>query len=119
LFYICQKIQLDGYGQYGMHGNIVNVPINLDLLQNVLPWMSYEDFSISMFKKCRIYICAMWHSFKSCYENGRTNLLNSIIYRCKSFNQTKLARIYKTCKYKSKWPIAKGWIWKKSSYGKF
>lgn len=63
-----------------MHGNILNVPRNLDLVQNVLTQMSYEEFSISMFKKCRIYIYAMWHSFKSCYESGKRNLLNSIIY---------------------------------------
>lgn len=42
-----------------MHGNIANVPINLDLVQNVLTQMSYEDSSISMFKKWRIYIYAM------------------------------------------------------------
>jgi hypothetical protein len=29
--------QLKGYGQYGMHGSIVNVPTNLDLVQTILP----------------------------------------------------------------------------------
>jgi hypothetical protein len=56
---LAKKLQLGGYGQYGVHGNIVNVPINLNLAQNVLPQMPYEDSSISMFKKCRIYIYAM------------------------------------------------------------
>jgi hypothetical protein len=34
------------YGQYGMHGSIINVPTNLILLQNVLPQMPYDDYSI-------------------------------------------------------------------------
>lgn len=29
-----QNCQLHGYGQYGMHGNIINVPTNLNLIQN-------------------------------------------------------------------------------------
>jgi hypothetical protein len=40
------NFQLWGYGQYGMNGNIVNVPTNLNLIQNVLPRMSYDDSSI-------------------------------------------------------------------------
>ncbi len=34
-----QNFQPWGYGQYGMHGRIVNVPTNFNLLQNILPWM--------------------------------------------------------------------------------
>jgi len=34
-----------------MHGNIVNVPTNLNLIQNVLPWMPYDDSSIFFNKK--------------------------------------------------------------------
>jgi hypothetical protein len=32
-----QLFQLKGYRQYGMHGIIVNVPTNLDLVQTILP----------------------------------------------------------------------------------
>ncbi len=49
-----QNFQLWGYGQYGMHGSIVNVPTNLNLIQNILPWMPYDDSSIFDLKKKRI-----------------------------------------------------------------
>jgi hypothetical protein len=32
-----QIFVLKGYGQYGMYGSIVNVPINLNLVQTILP----------------------------------------------------------------------------------
>jgi hypothetical protein len=46
-----QIFQLKGYGQYGIHGNIVNVPTNLDLVQTILPWLLYDDNSIVVFLK--------------------------------------------------------------------
>jgi hypothetical protein len=51
-----QNFQLHGYGQYGIHGSIVNVPTNLNLIQNVLPQMPYDDSSKKEIqKKVRIY----------------------------------------------------------------
>jgi hypothetical protein len=41
-----KKLQLKGYGQYGLHGNIVNVPTNLDLVQIILPRMPHNDYTI-------------------------------------------------------------------------
>jgi hypothetical protein len=38
-----QNFQLHGYGQYGIHSSIVNVPTNLNLIQNLLSQMSYDD----------------------------------------------------------------------------
>jgi hypothetical protein len=32
-----QIFQLQGYEQYGLHGRIVNVPTNLNIIQIVLP----------------------------------------------------------------------------------
>jgi hypothetical protein len=32
-----QIFQLKGYGQYGLHKNIVNFPTSLDLVQSTLP----------------------------------------------------------------------------------
>jgi hypothetical protein len=32
-----QIFQLKGYGLYGTHGSVVDVPTNLNLVQNVLP----------------------------------------------------------------------------------
>ncbi len=46
--------QLWRCGQYGMHGSIMNVPSNLKLIQNVLPWMPYDDSSISNFSKGKL-----------------------------------------------------------------
>lgn len=36
-----QIFQLQGYGQYGPHGNIVNVPKILNIIQTILPQMPY------------------------------------------------------------------------------
>jgi hypothetical protein len=49
-----------------MHGNIINVSTNFNLIQNVLPWMPYDDFSISIFLKKKleykfIYISSYVH----------------------------------------------------------
>ncbi len=41
-----QIFQLRGYEQFGMHGNIVTFLTNLDLVQNVLLWMPYDDSSL-------------------------------------------------------------------------
>ncbi len=49
-----QIFRLKGYGQYGMHGSIVNVPTNLNLVQTILPWMSYDDISIVVFLKGKL-----------------------------------------------------------------
>ncbi len=46
-----QIFQLKGYGKYIMHGSIVNVPTNLNLVQTVLPWLPYDDGSIVIFLK--------------------------------------------------------------------
>jgi hypothetical protein len=56
-FAFTQISQLKGYGKYGMHGNIVNVPKKLDLVQTILLQLSYDDSSIAVFlKKIRIQI---------------------------------------------------------------
>jgi len=84
-----QNFQLCGYGQYGMYGSIVNVSTNLDLLQNVLLWISYDDYSISIFvKKIRIqiYVLLSYIRPKLVIKTFKTNLSNSIICKCKSFN---------------------------------
>ncbi len=46
-----QIFQLKGYGQYGMHGNIVIVSTNLDLVQTILLRLLYDDRSIVIFLK--------------------------------------------------------------------
>jgi hypothetical protein len=41
--------QLQGYGQYGTHGSIVKVPTNLNIMQNILPRMLYDDSLIFIY----------------------------------------------------------------------
>jgi hypothetical protein len=45
-FTFAQFFQLQGYGQYGMHINILNILTNLNLVQNVLFQMLYNDYLI-------------------------------------------------------------------------
>lgn len=49
-----QIFQLKGYEQFGMHGNIVNFSTNLDLVQNVLSWMPYDDSSLVVYLKRKL-----------------------------------------------------------------
>jgi hypothetical protein len=53
-FTFAQFFQLRGYGQYGLYRSIVNVSTNLDLLQNVLLWISYDDYSVFIFVKRKL-----------------------------------------------------------------
>ncbi len=46
-----QKFQLKGYGPYGIHGSVVNFPKTINLVQNVLPWMPYDDLFITIIYK--------------------------------------------------------------------
>jgi hypothetical protein len=48
---IAQIFQLRGYVQYGLHGSIIIVPTNLNIIQIVLLWVPCEDHSIYNFKK--------------------------------------------------------------------
>jgi hypothetical protein len=56
-----QMFQLEGHGQYGSHGSIVNVLTNLNTTQTFLPCMPYEDHSFFVFLKNKLntnlYIC--------------------------------------------------------------
>jgi hypothetical protein len=68
MFCICTTISItQGYEQYGMRGNIVNVPTNLNLMENILPRMPYNDFSIAMFLKRKL-------EYKSIYMLGYIRL---------------------------------------------
>lgn len=63
---LAQIFQLCEYGQYGMHGRIINVPNSFNLVQNVLAQMSYDDFSIYMkIIRIQIYIYFRLHSSKT------------------------------------------------------
>jgi hypothetical protein len=46
-----------------MHGSIVNIPTNLDLVQTILLWLSYDDSSITIFLKNKL-------QYKSIYMLG-------------------------------------------------
>ncbi len=51
-----QSFQLHGHWQYGMHGSIVNVLTKLNLIQNFLPQMPYDIWSIFILKENKIGI---------------------------------------------------------------
>ncbi len=51
---ICTNIPTKKVGQYGMHGSIVNVPKKLDLVQIILPQLSYDDSTIAIFLKRKL-----------------------------------------------------------------
>ncbi len=68
-----------------MHGSIINVPINLNLVQNVLARMPYDDSWISLFLKRKL-------EYKSIYISAYVRL-NMVM---KKFRQ-----IYKTPLYKN------------------
>jgi ArsR family metal-binding transcriptional regulator len=59
----CTNILIKGYGQYGMHGSIVNVSTKLNLVQIVLPQLPYDDSSIIVSLKKR-------KRYKSIYMSG-------------------------------------------------
>ncbi len=53
-FAFAQIFWLQGYEQYRIHESVVNVPTNLNLVQNVLPHMPYDDLSIIMLLKRKL-----------------------------------------------------------------
>jgi hypothetical protein len=58
-----QIYQLKGYGQYGIRGSIVNVPTNLDLIQNLLPQLPHDSSIIVVYLKRKL-------EYKSIYMSG-------------------------------------------------
>jgi hypothetical protein len=53
-FAFAQIFQVKWYKQYGMHGSIVNVLTNLDLVQTIFPRLPYDDNSIVIFFKRKL-----------------------------------------------------------------
>ncbi len=53
-FAFAQIFWLQGYEQYRIRESVVNVPTNLNLVQNVLPHMPYDDLSIIMLLKRKL-----------------------------------------------------------------
>jgi hypothetical protein len=43
--------QLQIHGQYGLHGSILNVLTNLNIIRTILPYMPFEDHSIFVLLK--------------------------------------------------------------------
>jgi len=48
-FCIRTYFQLKAYGQYGLHGSVINIPTNLNVVQLVSSWMSSADYIIAFF----------------------------------------------------------------------
>jgi hypothetical protein len=70
-----QIYQLKGYGQYGIRGSIVNVPANLDLIQNVLPRLPHDSSIIVVYLKRKL-------EYKSIYMSGfvRPNIVMKALF---------------------------------------
>jgi hypothetical protein len=45
----CQIYKLKGYGQYKMHGSVINVPTNVDQTQSILPHLPHDGATLSFF----------------------------------------------------------------------
>jgi hypothetical protein len=82
-----QIFQLKGYGQYEMHGSIVNVPKNLDLVQIILPRLPYDDSSILVFLKRKL-------EYKSMYMLGYVHF-NIMIKKFKNFAKLHYIKVQK------------------------
>jgi len=50
-FAFAQIYKLQGYGQYNMHGSVINVPENVDQIQSILPHLSHDGATIRVFLK--------------------------------------------------------------------
>ncbi len=79
--------QLQGYGQYSIKGIIINVPINVNFTQSILPCLPHDDATIGLSLK-------RWMEYKSPYLTSNIHpnlimttlqhLLNTSLY--KDFN---------------------------------
>jgi hypothetical protein len=64
-----------------MHGNIVNVPTNVNLLQNVLSQMLNDDYSITIFFKLQyISIYILGYVFLNTIMKTLNQLFETILY---------------------------------------
>jgi hypothetical protein len=50
LFFV-QIYKLYGYGQYKIHGSVINVLANVNQIQSILPCLPNDDASIDVFLK--------------------------------------------------------------------
>ncbi len=46
-----QIYKLEKYGQYKMHGNVINVLANVDKIQSILPCLPHNGATIGVFRK--------------------------------------------------------------------
>jgi hypothetical protein len=60
-FVYTQIYKLQRYGQYKMHGNVINVPANVDQIQSILSHLLHDGATICVFFKWRLeyksFIC--------------------------------------------------------------
>jgi hypothetical protein len=56
--------QVEGYGQYKIRGNIINVPTNVNITQSILPRMPNDEATIGIILKRRL-------EYESLYLSGK------------------------------------------------
>jgi hypothetical protein len=52
--FFAQIYKLERYGQYKMHGNVFNVPANVDQIQSILTRLPHDSAIIGVFRKQHI-----------------------------------------------------------------
>ncbi len=82
-----QIFQLKGYGKYEMHGSIVNVLTNLNLVQTILFQLPCDDCSIAILLKAK-------SQYKSIYMLAYVHL-NMMMKTLQELCQTPLYKIVK------------------------
>ncbi len=50
-FAFAQIYGINGFGKYKMHGNVINVPINVNWTQFILPLLPYDEEMMGLFFK--------------------------------------------------------------------
>jgi hypothetical protein len=61
-----QIYKLQGYGQYKMHGSVINVLANVDQTQSILPHLPHDGVTTGVFIKRRF-------EYKSPYMSGNVH----------------------------------------------
>jgi len=60
--------QVQGYGQFKMHGSVINVPSNLNIIQSVLPRLSNDETTSGLIIKNELEYNS-FHTFSNIQPN--------------------------------------------------
>ncbi len=78
-----QIYKLQGYGQYKIHGNVINVPTNVDQTQSILPHLPHDGATIGVlqdlietpsYKYLNVNIHHQWASLFTLHVNLKSQI---------------------------------------------